>query len=189
MSQYEDHVFQALFGRRSIRAYRDDRQVAQADIVKLLQAAMAAPSACNIQPWEFVVVTEPEPLSRVKATTGSNGQYNAPVAIVVCGVSALIPWPGDDGTADCAAAIENLLTAATAMGLGTVWIGGFDRAALRQALDIPESITPVGMVYLGYPAEEKEPRTQYLAEAVHWQRYDSTRQPERRPGSLVGGKA
>ena len=189
MTQYEDHVFDALYARRSIRAYVEDEEVEHEKILKLLKAAMAAPSACNIQPWEFIVVTEKDRTDAIKASIARWGNYNAPLVIVVCGLPELIPWQGGKGVIDCSAAIENMLIAATAMGLGSVWIGGFDPSALRGLLDIPESVVPLGVAYFGYPAEEKEPRTQYLEEAVYWQRYDPEREHPRRPGSLVSGKA
>jgi nitroreductase len=105
--------------------------------------------------------------------------------IVVCGYGEFIPWEGDKGVVDCCAAIENMLIAATAMGLGSVWIGGFDPSLIRALLDIPDHVLPVGAVYSGYPAEGKEPRTQYIEEAVYWQEYDRERKHEPRPGNLI----
>lgn len=189
MTQYEDHVFKALYARRSIRAYVEDKPVEHEKIRKLLNAAMAAPSACNIQPWEFIVVTENERTDAIKASIRQWGDYNAPLVIVVCGYPDLIPWEGDNGVIDCSAAMENMLIAATAMGLGSVWIGGFDPEALRDLLNIPDSAVPLAMAYFGYPAEVPEPRTRYLEEAVHWQAYDPERAHPRRPGSLVAGKS
>jgi len=184
MSLYEQHVFDALFGRRSSRAYLD-RPVEHTKIVKLLQAAMAAPSACNIQPWEFVVITEQNRVQAIRAAVAENGNYNAPLVIVVCGYADFIPWEGDHGLVDCCAAIENMLIAATALRLGSVWIGGFDPNAVRELLDIPQDVLPVGMAYFGYAAEHKEPRTRYLEEAVYWQTYDPTRERRPRPGNLI----
>ena len=183
--QYEKHVFDAIYGRRSIRVYVEDKQVEHEKIIKLLKAGMAAPSACNIQPWEFVVVTEKETVSQIKRSIERFGAYNAPLVIVVCGYREFIPWEDDNGEADCCAAIENMLIAATAMGLGSVWIGGFDAASIRAILDIPDHVAPIGVVYFGYPAESKEPRTQYLEEAVYWQKYDRGRKHQPRPGSLI----
>lgn len=188
MSEYEKHVFQVLWARRSIRHYQD-RAVEQDKIIQLLQAAMAAPSACNIQPWEFIVVTDPDRVSAIKQSIVRWGNYNAPLIIVVCGYAKLIPWQGDNGIADCCAAIENMLIAATAMGLGSVWIGGFDPPSIRRLLDIPEDVEPIGVVYFGYPAEHPEPRTQYLEEAVYWQKYDPDREHRPRPGDLIHGEA
>jgi nitroreductase len=185
VDQSEKHVFDAIFGRRSIRAYLEDKEVEPAKIKRLLEAAMAAPSACNLQPWEFIVVTEQQRVSAIKGSIARWGNYNAPLAIVVCGCPDLIPWEGDNGVIDCSAAIENMLIAATAMGLGSVWIGGFDPAAIRELLKIPESVVPVGVVYFGYPAEQREPRTKYLEAAVYWQEYDPERERRPRPGHIV----
>ncbi len=184
MELQENPVFAAIYGRRSIRNYQD-RPVEREKIVRLLQAAMAAPSACNIQPWEFIVVTKPETVAAIKASIRQWGGWNAPVILAVCGYTPYIPWQGDPGTFDCAAAIENILLAAPELGLGTVCVGGFDPAALRQILDIPESVHPVCLVYLGYPAEQPEPRTQYLEEAVYWEKYDPARPHPPRPGNIL----
>ena len=74
---------------------------------------MAAPSACNIQPWESIVVTDKEALSAIKSSIEQYGNYNAPLIIIVCGYSEFIPWDDDNGIVDCCAAIENMLIAAT----------------------------------------------------------------------------
>ena len=185
MNQYEKHVFDAIYGRRSIRVYHEDKEVEYEKIIKLLKAGMAAPSACNIQPWEFIVVTEKQTVDLIKTKVAEYGYYNAPVVIVVCGYKEFIPWEGDEGKVDCCAAIENMLIAATAMALGSVWIGGFDQTTIRAILDIPEHVFPIGVVYFGYPAESKEPRTKYIEEAVYWQKYDSARKHEPRPGNLI----
>ncbi len=185
MSQSEKEVFAAIFGRRSIRRYVEDNEVEQEKIVKLLQAAMAAPSACNIQPWEFIVVTEKGTAGLIKQSIPRFGNYNAPLVIVVCSYKKYIPWEGDEGIVDCSAAMENMLIAATAMGLGSVWIGGFDAPSIRKILDIPEDVAVIGVAYFGYPAEQPEPRTKYVEEAVYWQKYDTEREHRPRPGNLI----
>ncbi|MBN1250411.1 MAG: nitroreductase family protein [Anaerolineae bacterium] len=185
MSLNERNVFDAIFARRSVRAYVEDRDVEPEKIKRLLEAAMAAPSACNLQPWEFIVVTDKARVRAIKDSIVRWGDYNAPLVIVVCGDPDRVPWEGDHGVLDCAAAIENMLIAAPALGLGGVWIGGFTPSAIRDLLNIPDSVVPVGVVYFGYPAEEHEPRTKYLDEAVHWQAYDPNRERRPRPGHIV----
>jgi nitroreductase len=185
MNSVEKVVMDAIFGRRSIRSYVDGKEVEYEKIIRLLEAGMAAPSACNLQPWDFIVVTEPETVQAIKDSITRWGNYNAPLIMVVCGVPELIEWDGDVGTIDCSAAIENMLIAAHAMGLGSVWIGGFDRDVVRKLLDIPEKIVPIGVVFIGYPAEQKEPRTKYLEEAVHWQKYEPMREHRKRPGAVI----
>ena len=86
--------------------------------------------------------------------------------IVICGNNEFIPWK-DYGVVDCACAMENIMIAAPAVGLGTVCIGGFDRRTVKEQLAIPDGIEAVGMLYVGYPDKERQPRTKYLEEAVH----------------------
>jgi nitroreductase len=81
--------------------------------------------------------------------------------------------------------MENIMIAAPAIGLGTVCIGGFDRRKVREQLEIPKDIEAVGMLYVGYPDEDKQPRTKYIEEAVHWGRYDGKRPREPRPGNIL----
>ena len=174
-------LLDVMYSRRSIRVYEEDRSVEKEKIEILLQAAMAAPSACNLQPWEFIIVTEKESLQALKECIGiSNGRnYNATAAFVVCGNTRYLPWEGT-GLADCSAAIENLLLTVTALGLGAVWIGDFDGDSVSHLLDIPEQVVVNSIVLFGYPAEDKPPRTQYNEEAVYWQKYDPQRvHPER----------
>ncbi len=168
-------LIENIFRRRSIRAYQD-KSVARETIKQLLKAAMAAPTACNSQPWEFVVVTDPTLLQRLRENHRT-ADYNAPTAIVVCGNLAL----AENAAAkrfwvqDCSAATENILLAAVALGLGSVWIGLHPLNSLQRRvakiLDLPEGVVPLAMVYVGYPAEEKPPRTQYDPARVHYNRY------------------
>jgi len=166
----------AIFSRRSIRRYQD-QPVADDELELLLQAAMAAPSACNSLPWEFVVVTDPDTLVLLREALGF-AQYNAPAAIVVLGNPAVAHnscakrfW-----VQDCSAATENILIAATDLGLGTVWIGIHPMSSLekpvRRALSIPPDVTPLCMVYVGHPAEEHPSGTKYDEHRVHREHYE-----------------
>jgi nitroreductase len=159
---------QTIFARRSIRKYTDE-SVSEADIQTLLEAAMAAPSASNRKPWQFVVVTKRQTLDKL-AEIHPHGKmlFEAPLSIAVCGDLTSVErfW-----VQDCSAATENLLLAATALGLGSVWLGVYPReervAAVRQVLGLPEKITPLNLISIGHPAEEKEARTQYDETRVH----------------------
>lgn len=168
-------VLDLVFSRRSIRAYQD-RKLEWVILVDLLKAAMAAPTAANAQPWEFIVLDESEPLAELKSRL-PYGKYNAPAVIVVCGNPQIGNNPAGKKfwVQDCSAAIENILIAATGMGLGTVWVGIYPNEervkAVQEALNMPEHVIPLGAVYVGYPAEHKEPRTQYNEQRVHWQAY------------------
>lgn len=170
------HILDHILARRSIRRYTAD-PVAEDDLVALLRAAMAAPSASNRQPWEFVVVTDPAVLQRLRNHLVL-GRYNAPTAIVVCGNTrrALPKCAGNTfWIQDCSAAAQNILLAATGLGLGSVWIGVHPVApfvfAVRRVLKLPRHVVPLGVIYVGHPAETKEPRTRFDEDKVHWQTY------------------
>jgi nitroreductase len=184
MENHKDAVFNAILGRRSIRRFDDSRNVEKDKITKLLNAGMAAPSACNIQPWDFIIITNGQTIGSIKESIEKYGDYNAVVIIVVCGNNEFIPWK-DHGIIDCAAAMENIMLAAPSLGLGTVCIGGFNREKVKELLEIPQEIEPVGMIYLGYPAEGKKARTKYIEEAVHWEKYDTKREHRPRPGNII----
>jgi nitroreductase len=159
---------QTIFARRSIRKYTDE-PVNETNIKILLEAAMAAPSASNRKRWRFIVVRGRQTLDAL-AEAHRHGKmlFQAPLCISVCGDLTEMErfW-----VQDCSAATENLLLAVTALGLGAVWLGVYpreDRAtAVREILGLPEHITPLNLISIGHPAEEKEARTQYDESRVH----------------------
>ncbi len=184
MSLREMVVFNALYSRRSIRNFHENKKVEDYKITKLLKAAMAAPSACNIQPWDFVVIDDREIVQRIKNGIENYGNYNAPMIIVITGNNRNIPWK-DNGIIDCALAMQNMMIAAPTVGLGTVCVGGFNRKSVKEILGIPDDIEPIGMLYVGYPNERKRPRTKYLEDAVHYNKFDVTRDQGPRPGDVI----
>jgi len=146
----------AIHTRRSIRRYTD-RAVPEETITRLLQAAMAAPSAGNEQPWQFFVITDRAILDAIpKFHPYSAMLKHASVAILVCGDLTREKHRGY-WVQDCSAAAQNLLLAATAMGLGAVWTGVHpqeDRVdGMRKLLRLPEQVIPLALIPLGYPAE------------------------------------
>ncbi len=171
-----------IFRRRSIRSFTGqpiDRQT----LIQLIQAGMAAPSAVNSQPWEFVVITELVLLDQMRRRM-IFGQYNASAIIAVCG-SPDVAKNSAGRTywiQDCSAALENILIAAAGLGLGSVWVGVYPEEekikAVREVLNIPDTVIPLGLIYLGYPAETQPPRTQFDEQKVHWQQYDPRRRVE-----------
>jgi len=167
-------IMDNILARRSIRHYVDNKPVEREKIQILLEAAMAAPSACNLQPWEFVIVDDHAALEAMKPFI-RGGQFNAPMAMVVCARTEVVPWPGNGWQIDCAAAIQNMMLAAVEMGLGSLWIGDFDRQRVGEYLGIPQGVEMVNIVYFGYPAENKRPVTRYKEEAVYWGKYDANR--------------
>jgi nitroreductase len=166
-----------ILARRSIRKYTK-KPCSDEDIKKLLEAAMAAPSASNRKPWCFVVVTERQTLDKL-ADAHPYGKmlHDAPLCIVVCGDISKSSEEESGGywIQDCSASTENILLAATGLGLGAVWLGVHPekdrKKAVREILSIPEQIVPFCLISIGNPAEEKEPRTQYDESCVHHEKW------------------
>lgn len=163
---------EALQKRRSVRKFTEEA-VPEEMIEELLHAAMSGPSACNRQPWEFWVVTEPETLEKLrKASRFTN--YAAKLAIVVAGnLSRALPMQlSDYWIQDCSATTENILLRAVDLGLGAVWCGIHPQKRpverVRELLGMPEKQIPLNVIFLGFPAETPEPGDWYQEKYVHW---------------------
>jgi nitroreductase len=171
-------VVEAIKLRRSIRAFKD-QDISEEIIGKLIEAAQWAPSAGNIQPWEFIIVRKPEIKKKLaESAYGQDLVEEAPVVIVVCADERRsAEGYGLRGKTlyciqDTAAAIQNIHLAACSLGLGTCWVGAFSEEMARQNLQIPEGIRPVAIVPVGYPAESPKPRKRRPVETiVHYETF------------------
>ncbi len=157
--------------RRSIREYTAE-PLSDADIRTILEAAMAAPSANNSQPWEFIVVRKEDLRRRLSEThRWSYMCADAPLVFVVCGR----PGHSDHWVEDTSAATQNLLLAVASLDLGAVWIGIYPRphyeGHVKDVLNIPDEVRVLCLVAIGHPAETKPPRTQYDEGKVHYDEY------------------
>jgi nitroreductase len=161
--------------RRSVRHFNAKLEVSDEDIRALLEAAVSAPTAGNIQPWRFTVVKSLDAREKLAGALSQRWATSAPVVIVV----SVDPRPcaaryGDRGEylyaiQDSSAAVENILLTAVDRGLASCWIGAFDEAAVRDALGIAAPITPVALLPVGYSAESAgRPARRPLAEVATW---------------------
>lgn len=195
--------FLELAGRRhSVRCYAA-RPVERGKIERCLEAARLAPSACNSQPWRFVVVDEPALKDQVAAATGggvlplNHFTRQAPVLVVVVAQQANVsaragaaiknlPFP----EMDCAMAAEHFCLQAAEEGLGTCMLGWFDAARVSERLGIPASARPVLILALGYSAEESVPprRRRLLPEMSAWNAYPANG-PGAGPAAVRGWRA
>ena len=160
-------VLDAISTRTSIRAYQD-RPVGADTVELLLRAAMSAPSARNRQPWAFIVVDDKALLRQLADSLPyAQSAAAAPMAVVVCGVLTESQGATNAGwwVQDAAAASENLLLAAHAVGLGAVWTGVYsyeDRVrAVRNVLGLPRHVVPLNVIPIGYPAENPAPKQKW----------------------------
>jgi len=156
-----------ILRRRSIRTYTD-APVSDGQVQALLRAAMAAPSGNDVRPWAFVVVRDAQRRKALAEThQWSHMCANAQVVLAVIGD----PLASDYWMEDCSAAVENLLLAATALDLGSVWVAVYPRekreAHVRSVLNIPANLRVLCLVPIGHPGESKPPRTRYEESKVH----------------------
>lgn len=174
-------LFTAIENRRSCRQFLPDA-VSAADLERILTAAAWAPSPLNSQPWQFVVVTDDKKKQEIfdeaqrcrqwaMEQSGWKwlGSYSvdflhqAPAIIAVVGdpKKTGMDMFQEEGTVGyqlaCAAAIQNMLLAAHALDLGSLWFTLFDKAEMRKILDIPEDRTPISLVCIGRTADTPRP--------------------------------
>jgi nitroreductase len=156
------NIFETVQARRSIRSYQD-KQVPPETLELILEAARLAPSARNIEPWHFIVVTDQQ-----KRKILSKGLYakfvtQAPLVIVACGnKKASSDWYA----IDTALAVENLILTATGEGLATCCVGSFNEKEVAELLKVPDDFEVLLMVTIGYP-KEKVDLTSKLNQLMH----------------------
>ncbi|MBW2973074.1 nitroreductase family protein [Candidatus Woesearchaeota archaeon] len=146
--------------RRSVRKYKDV-PVEFEKIGNILNAARLAPSAGNVQDWRFILVTKEDARKKIaEACLHQLWMQDAPVHIVAVGHPKKVgTFYGERGEKvyckhNCGAAVENILLAATAQGLGSCWVGAFEEAMLRKALNIPADAAPQAVITIGYAKEK-----------------------------------
>jgi nitroreductase len=145
--------------RYSVRKYQD-REVEQEKIVEVLEAGRIAPSACNYQPWKFVVVQDAQNRKRLQEIYPREWFGTAPVVIIVCGDHNK-SWVRNDAKDHCdidvAIAADHMTLAATDLGLGTCWVCAFDKEKCAEILNLESNLEPVIVLPLGYPADKVDP--------------------------------
>lgn len=171
-----------LFHRRSVRSFTGE-DVAAPLVRDLLEAAMAAPSARACDPWRFVVLRERSVRQTIAAKLPSGAMLaQAPVGIAVCGeLGAACDRQLSYLIQDCSAAVQNILLAADALGLGACWLGVHPRedriAHLRSTLALPDGVLPIAVIALGWPVEQPAPRTRFDPAKVHLERWGTPATP------------
>ena len=149
-------VLEAILQRRSVRAY-SDRAIPEDVMGRMRRALRSAPSACNFQPWHFVLVTDPTLRRQIaEAAKDQAWMAGAPVTVVACGLPSRaykrMGGYGNSVDIDVAIAVDHLSLVAAASGLGTCWIGAFDESRVKRLLNVPDGVKVVVMTPLGYPA-------------------------------------
>ena len=169
-------AFEAIQRRKSIREF-EDTAVPRETLQKLLEAARLSPSAKNIQPWHFIVVTDAEKRKALSKGLFAKFLKNSPSVIVLCGDEIASP---DWYIVDVALAGENMVITATDEGLGTCWVGSFDEKEVKSLLYIPDKLRVVALLAVGYAKEKVSVtrkilnlvrRRKTLSEISSWEKY------------------
>lgn len=167
-------VLENIHNRKSVRTFVPRKLVEKSDLETLVRAGMAAPTARNQQPWEFIALSEKTSLDAIAEKMPNQKMLqNCGAAILVCANTEI----ADDAgfwQQDCSAAIQNILLAVEAMDLGAVWTGGYPGGRyteLQKAFELPETIIPVALIIIGYPEGEQTPKNKWKEERLHWEKW------------------
>lgn len=164
-------AIEAIKKRRSVREYKD-KTISKEILQNLVDAARFAPTARNVQPWEFVVITHPDTLKKIGALA-ENGRFMAQAKACIAVFCADTKYYLEDGCA----ATQNLLVSATALGIGSCWVAGDKKPYCEQVsslLNVPASFKLVSLIALGYPEKEESLRVtdkRSLEEVIHWEKF------------------
>ena len=161
--------------RVSIRSYKPE-PVSDEQLNEVLEAGRLAPTACNLQPFQFVVVQEKENLTALAAGYPAPWFAEAPVVIAICTLPSKAWKRKQDERClvdvDAAIAADHMTLAAADIGLGTCWVGAFDPKIVRKALGVPRTVEPIILLTLGHPNEHGRPKTRQPIEKLvryeHW---------------------
>jgi nitroreductase len=170
-------TIETIMNRKSVRNFTGgsiDKEILRT----IVKAGMAAPSAVNMQPWGFVVVTARQTLDALaEALPYAKMCAGAQAAIIVCGDPKLAPVDTnfDYWVQDCSAATQNILLAVESLGLGAVWTAAYPRAeraaSVRQICGIPDGIMPLNVIPIGIPSGKDLVKDKFKAERIHWEKW------------------
>lgn len=172
-------ALETLKTRRSVRKYTS-QEISESDMHTLLEAGMSGPSCVNSRDWSFITVRNKETLRKLAECNGMHATMlpDAAAAIVVCGdLDRAYPKAKDYWVVDCSIAAQNIIIAATTLGIGSVWLGTWPQKHkvqnIQKLFSLPDTIVPLAVVALGYPdpTEEIRPKPEFEENRIHEERW------------------
>ena len=162
----------SILNRRSIRKYKPEMP-SEKMISDILEAGFYAPTAKNLKPWHFVVINDRTILNKITEFHPHSSMLNtAPLAVIVCGDTAISPEMWDQ---DCAAATENILLRSYELGLGSCWCAVYPREHIMKGfsllLNLDDNIKPFSMIAIGYPDEERRRPERFKEDRIHYNKF------------------
>ena len=178
MSDFLNETISTIHNRKTVRDFTD-KPVPEELLMVLVKAGMAAPTAVNSQPWEFIVVKDKSKMKKLaESLQFSRMLDSATAAILVC-TSPNKTKDKDVNYAiiDATLASENILLAAESLGLGGAWVAIFPKESvidyIRSEFDIPENIIPLNIIPLGYPVGNEKPKNKYNSDVIHFEKWNN----------------
>ena len=169
-------ILSNIYNRKSVRNFSNEK-VDKSDLLKIIKAGMSAPSALNLQPWEFIVFDLEETIEwMVELHDYSKMFKTATAGIVVCGnMEKTIKGFEDFWVQDCSAATQNLLLATESLNLGGVWLGIYPiEERYKKIMDyfnLPENIIPFAVIALGHPSKDEKSKDKWDCKKLHWNKW------------------
>ncbi|MDQ1279688.1 MAG: hypothetical protein QG670_950 [Thermoproteota archaeon] len=175
-------VFEAIKDRRSIRHFKPN-PITDEQIEKILEAAIWAPSAGNLQARDYIVIKDHDTKKKLcESALNQHFIQEASINIVVCANEERSAWKYSGRgrelycILDAAAAVQNILLAAHSLGLGACWIGAFNDGAVSKILNLPRGLKPIAIIPIGYPEQKPNPPPRFsLKDVSHINRYEAKR--------------
>ncbi|MFV0345246.1 MAG: nitroreductase family protein [Bacteroidales bacterium] len=167
-------VLEIIHQRKSVRSFTEQK-VSNDDLLTIVKAGMASPTARNAQPWKFIIITDDAMMDTLSARLPyAKMLKDASAAIIVCGDldKALTGADENYWSIDCAMASENILLAVESMGLGAVftavWPYPEREVPVRAALELPDNLRPLNVIPVGYPTGVDKPKDKWKPENLYW---------------------
>lgn len=165
-------IIEVIKRRRSVREYKD-REISKDILTNIIDAARFAPTARGVQPWEFIVITEPAVLKKIADITVENGKFISKAKSCIVVYCSDTKYYLEDGCA----AVENMLIAAAAFGVASCWVAGDKKpycGQISELLGVPAGFKLVSLIALGYPKSEDGLRIiekRGLDKIIHWDKF------------------
>lgn len=176
MSEYLNETLKVIHNRKSVRHFTGEK-VTKEQLLELVKAGMAAPTALNCQPWEFIIIQDEEVMKGFAESLQFGKMLDhASAAIVVCtNQEKASEKHYDYAIIDASLASENILLAAESMGLGAAWVAIHPKEIvvryMKEQLGIPDHIIPLNIIPLGYPTGMDKPKNKFNPDAIHWEKW------------------
>ena len=153
-----DKFIDLVSARRSVRGYLP-KPVEQEKLDCIFECVRLAPSACNLQPWRFLVLKSEDACNDLRKCYNRDWFNEAPMYIIAC-ADHNVAWHResdgkDHSDVDVSIAVEHLCLAAEEQGLGTCWVCNFDTILCRKLFYLPEFIEPIALIPIGYPSDSQ----------------------------------